>query len=242
MHYCYPTLSQDEGKRLYEKALRGEAIAGEADARTVGSGPYVLENVDLTQLHADLTSLLKKAKGANKAAVFESEGSAVMHSSLKILTPYVATDPEFWIWLTFAACDGGFSQIVVDRFGSDAGASNFSLGNLPESLFFRLWWRGFKAPENGYDLAKRGDMDLWRSHIIRIESPMPDVMLRAFIKAIMPEPNQVKVPIDQLVIRTLAKKVTARHASCAFETLSEKECTSLLQMLMKEVKKELSDA
>ena len=57
----------------------------------------------------------------------------------------------------------------------------------------------------------------------------------------MPEPIQVKVPIDQLVIRSLAKKVTARHASCAYETLTEEECMSLVKSLLDEVVQEEAD-
>lgn len=241
MNCSYPILKREKAEDLYTRFVGHKPVVGVAEEQIVGTGPDVLEGIDLNELHKQLNELWGRCKGANKAAIFEAEGSTVMHSTFANLPPYVATDPEFWMWLTFIACDGKFAHLVSLRFGTKAAPDNFSLGPLGESLYFRLWWRGYKGQAENYDVARRGDMDLWRSHIIRIESPMTDVMARAFVKTIMPEANQVKVPINQLVIRSLAKKVTARHASCAYETLTEEECMSVVKSLLDEVVQEAVD-
>lgn len=241
MNYSYPILKREIANHLFQLICKGEKPDTITEEQFVGSGKCIIEDVDLDNLYKSLEGLLRKSKGPNKSALFEAEGSALLHSALAFLPPYLVTDPEFWMWLTFIPCNGKFAAIVVQRFGKDAKPDNFSLGPLPESLFFRLWWRGFKGRADGYDIAKRGDIDLWRSHIIRIESPMSDVMTQAFVKTIMPEPNQVKVPIKQSLIRSLAIKLTARHASCAYETLSETECLSLIEALFNEVKLEAGE-
>lgn len=241
MDCSYPILRREKADDLYRRLSGGEPFATVAEEQIVGDGPNVLDGVDLPALCQKLKKLLEQCKGSNKFAIFESEGSAIVHAAMPDLPAYIATDPEFWMWLTFIPCDGKFADLVVKRFGKDAKAVNFSLGPLPESLYFRLWWRGFKGRDNNYDIAKRGDIDLWRSHIIRIESPMSDTMMKAFVKTIMPEPNQVKVPLKQTIIRSLAIKITARHASCAYETLTEEQCLSLVQTLLLEVIEEASN-
>jgi hypothetical protein len=112
------------------------------------------------------------------------DGSVVDRTALmflKEITPYVATDARFWLWLTFAAAGGGFKDLVNNRF-SGGSAANYGFDNLPECLFFRLWWRGYKMPEEDYNLAKRGDIDLWRSHLIRVEISYPEVMVHHWKK------------------------------------------------------------
>lgn len=239
MNFSYPILKREKADDLFVRLSQGQKTAVIAEEQIVGDGPDVLDGVDLQGLHRELKNLWSRCKGSNKSAIFEAEGSAIVHSAMPHLPAYVATDPEFWMWLTFIPCDGKFADLVVQRFGKAAKSVNFSLGPLPESLYFRLWWRGSRGSDNNYDIAKRGDIDLWRSHIIRIESPMSDMMLKAFIKTIMPEPNQVKVPLKQTIIRALAVKVTARHASCAYETLSEDQCLALVNSLLQEVTAEV---
>lgn len=242
MNCSYPILKRDKADDLYDRFVGHKPFVGVAEELIIGDGPSVLEEVDLDGLHKNLKNLWARCKGANKAAIFEAEGSAILHSALMGLPPYVATDPEFWMWLTFMPCSGQFAQLVALRFGKKAKPANYSLGPLVESLYFRLWWRGYKGQADNYDIAKRGDIDLWRSHIIRIESPMADNMVKALVKTIMPQPNQVKVPIRQEVIRALAKtKITARHASCAYETLTEDQCMSLVKSLLEEVLEEASN-
>jgi hypothetical protein len=238
MNFSYPILQREKANDLYVRLGKGQRTASIAEEQIIGGGPYVLDGVDLQALHRDLKTLWSRCKGSNKSAIFEAEGSAIVHSAMPNLPAYVATDAEFWMWLTFVPCDGKFAELVVQRFGKGAKSVNFSLGPLPESLYFRLWWRGSRGRDDNYDIAKRGDIDLWRSHIIRIESPMSDMMLKAFVKTIMPEPNQVKVPLKQTIIRALAIKITARHASCAYETLSEDQCLSLVNSLLQEVVEE----
>jgi hypothetical protein len=238
MNFSYPILKREKADDLYVRLSQGHKTAGIADEQVIGDGPYVLDGVDLQALYQALKHLWSRCKGSNKSAIFEAEGSTLVHSAMPNLPAYVATDPEFWMWLTFIPCDGKFADLVVQRFGKDAKSVNFSLGGLPESLYFRLWWRGSRGRDDNYDIAKRGDMDLWRSHIIRIESFNSDMMLKAFVKTIMPEPNQVKVPLKQTIIRALAPKITARHASCAYETLTEDQCLGLIDSLLREVTEE----
>ena len=117
MHCSYPILKRDKADYLYTRFISNQSLAAVAEEQIVGAGPDVLEGVDLADLHKQLHQLWGRCKGANKAAIFEAEGSAILHSKLASLPPYVATDPEFWMWLTCVACEGKFAHLVSLRFG-----------------------------------------------------------------------------------------------------------------------------
>ena len=72
--------------------------------------------------------------------------------------------------------------------------------------------------------------------MIRIEYAFGDSMARAFVKFNYPQKGQL-FDCDNDFLRTLAKKLTARHASCAFETLTEDECTAILNDIAAEIPK-----
>jgi hypothetical protein len=234
MNYSYPIISNSDALNAFN-AFReniphnvGPSITRE------GAGPDIVANVDFNNLLRDLLGIWNASNGQRKAADFEAKASAVVHDYLKDISPYVATDARFWLWLTFAAAGGGFKDLVNNRF-SGGSAANYGFDNLPECLFFRLWWRGYKMPEEDYNLAKRGDIDLWRSHLIRVEISYPEVMARSLIKKVNPLPGQTSTA-DQQHVRNLVKlKLSPRHASCAFETLSDEQCASLINELEQEM-------
>ncbi|MEX2535032.1 MAG: DUF6339 family protein [Trueperaceae bacterium] len=168
---------------------------------------------------------------------FEGMASTVVHRALQIESS-VAADPEFWVWLVFGREDDRFVRWVDWRHetkGEFCGARDENYGlssNLAEGLFSRLWLRGdIGFEEEGaepYSVALRGDQDLWRSHILRVEYAQVRTMARALIAFQYPylgsEPT-VSIP----VIRAMAKELRRRHASIAFELLSDDEARQLIE-------------
>lgn len=226
MNFSYPILDDAFARTLLSQFRdQGPTSYQGGVGNVIGDGPNIIENVDFESLHDQLRDLWDNCTGI-KSTEFESKGGLIVHKHLQDLNPIVSTDNRFWLWLTFVSAHGKFFNIVRDRMGSFQ-EPNYGLASLSECLYFRLWWRGFRFSDDNYDLALRGSAEFWRSHIIRIEYAYGDTMARAFIKFNYPQKGQTSGG-DTEFIRDLAKKLTARHASCAFETLTEDECTEIL--------------
>ena len=237
MSYSYPILSNGEALNAFDSFKNNISFNANELASREGVGPDIVADVDFNTLLKELNNEWNAASGQRKAASFEAKASAIVHKNLLKITPYVATDPRFWLWITFVAAGGGFKDLVKNRFGGVSSASNYGFDNLPECLFFRLWWRGYKMSDEDYNFAKRGDIDLWRSHLIRVEISFPDIMAKSFLEKINPLPGQTSTD-DQEFVRKLAPKLKARHASCAFETLSSQQCTAIINELEQEIQNE----
>jgi hypothetical protein len=90
------------------------------------------------------------------------------------------------------------------------------------------------AGPDPYDLAKRGDVDIWRSHIIRPEYARCPVVRRELIRFQYPDATG-KRTLKNVHLRELVKLIRIGEASIAYELLDEKEVASIIAGLAKKV-------
>jgi len=237
----YPVISIEAAQDLYSKFVKGEDALSSAFEKLAGNGD-VLDRTQVDALLSDLQNLraqineepsLPKAKGAN----FEGPASKLVHDHLRI-SPVVATSREFWLWLTFVACDKGFLNIVKWRFGSQQSIAreNFGLtskASIWEGLFARLWLRGrvgyCSDQSNSYDLAVRGSVDFWRSHIFRQDYGRCANVARELIRFQYPDESPDEARLKIKGIRELAKRLRIIHVTYALETLTSAQIHQLIE-------------
>jgi hypothetical protein len=245
----YPSIDKTPAETLLS-AYRTNGIYDAAKyVRSQGSGESEIEGVNFTRLHNDLKNILvgPLPKGEKQDAYFEMMACSVMHRSLGKLSVVAASDPRFWMWLTFASYGKKMVELVdlrIKKGDSIPAEVNFGIttrANVYEALYARLWWRGYRffdsSADNPYELAERGDIDFWRSHILRQNFSRADAMTRAFVKFILPD-HKRSSGLDTDLMRGVAKKLKARYTSCCFEALDEEQCRQILIELATEVRDE----
>lgn len=158
---------------------------------------------------------------------FEAEACAIVHRCLP-LDPQVFADPGFWTWLAVTH----LSDIVEWRHGGTdrvAALPNYGIGNRIESLIFRMWLRADLVFDSNADdpywLAKRGDQDLWRSHILRQGYASVRDLAKSLIN-FQCEKNGNRLTTDG--IRELAKRIRRLRANIMFEFLNTGQLTDIL--------------
>ena len=245
---AYPTISLATATNFLENFIAGEAFDPTGAVKVEGVGVPDTDGIDFCKIADALHKLIDEAppKSASRApdAWFEMKAVRMLHKPLADLSLQAASDPKFWAWLTFVSCGTRFVDLVMKRFPGKKGKKpeklNFGItsqANVFEGLCARIWWRGDRfydaEAKNPYDLAERGYVDLWRSHIIRERYSYGENMARAFIKFMYPTHGAVSGHHVGLM-RALPPKLKARHTSCCFESLSEEDCTKIIQELADE--------
>lgn len=173
-----------------------------------------------------------------QAARFEGDIGILLHQVIQ--EGEMAGDPDFWRWLCFCP----LLEALLDRhittkhpFPSKA---NFGLGLLVENFAYRAWLRaevGYdhaSAPSERYRLARRGDQDLWRSHVFRIRYGIHREMAHALVEFQFPDDSGepfLKTGDPGDGIRMLAKRVARTHANLAIPALNKDECLCLIRQL-----------
>lgn len=235
----HPSLSIEPARQALEKRRQGEPWSASPYIQWTGTGNPFEERI-AAGLYEQLMSLRREfprdALPRNMGMRFEALAAPLVHSQLG-LDPSTATSREFWLWLTFGSPDGGCADIVDWRFGShhDIGPENYGIvsrGQLREGLFARLWLRG----EIGYDpdsqdpysLARRGDMDIWRSHVIREEYGRVRPLAAALIRYQCPDEAPDSRRLTNKVLRELAKRLRILDATIAYETLGSDELARII--------------
>lgn len=245
----YPSIDKSAAETLLSAYRTNGIYDAVKYVRSQGSGENEVEGVNFTRLHNDLKNILvgPLPKGEKQDAYFEMMACSVMHRSLGKLSVLAASDPKFWMWLTFASCGKKMVELVdlrIKKGDSIPAEVNFGIttrANVYEALYARLWWRGYRffdpSADNPYELAERGDIDFWRSHILRQNFSRADAMTRAFVKFILPD-HKRSSGLDTDLMRGVAKKLKARYTSCCFEALDEEQCRQILIELAAEVRDE----
>lgn len=235
--HSYYTLSIDKATDILNALRDGQQPDADANRSKAGTGT-MLELDGLEQLAKDLLDLLS----SNSSAAYEAEASAVVHTALE-LPGVVAGDNGFWRWLSFCAADGAFTAVIKQRFdGYQADPVNFAIGagsTMRDGHLARLWWRGHALFEAGhgdpYTWARRGDIDTWRSHIIRQEFGACPNAAKALLAYQFPQERQTKdgtmTPVEKY--RKLPKLLKAMHATHSFESMSFDQCLSVVTRLAK---------
>lgn len=243
----FPTLSVDVARALVDKRQKGEAWRDPRLERIVDS-PTDFDRGSVDKLADELGALRErfggKALPKNKGKVFEADACPILHQLLR-LSPDCASSPEFWAWLTLVAADGVFADLVDWRFGGyeTIKPRNYGIARpseIFEGLFARLWFRGEMAyepkAEDPYTLAKRGDIDIWRSHLFRQEFGRCYAVQRALLRYQYPDANPTKKTLSTGEIRKLVKRLRIANATLSYELLDVETVTEVISTLVQELR------
>ena len=243
----FPALSIEIARALVEKWQKGEDWDDARLERVVDS-PFEFDRGSVDKLADDLGALRERCGGKslpkNKGKVFESDACPMVHQRLR-LSPDCASAPEFWAWLTLVAADGVFADLVDWRFGGyeTIKPRNYGIARpaeLFEGLFARLWFRGEMAYEpkakDHYTLAKRGDIDIWRSHLFRQEFGRCYAVQRALLRYQYPDANPTNKTLSTTEIRKLVKRLRIANATLSYELLDVETVTEVISTIVRELR------
>ncbi|NJD24474.1 MAG: hypothetical protein FIB06_03610 [Betaproteobacteria bacterium] len=230
----YQSMDSSKAKRFIQLRREGQEPALDGFVDTKGSGPEY--PIDLVQkLRAELLAIRLKYPAELKekdrnGGRFEAEACEKVHQILPF-DAQVFADSGFWVWLAVTQ----LSEIVEWRHGGTdrwAKLLNYGIGNRTENLVFRMWLRADlvfdQAAEDPYWLAKRGDQDLWRSHVFRQDYTNVREFARALVNfQCLPEGYRLH-PSNENGMRVLAKRIKRLRANIVFEFLSTSQLTDLL--------------
>lgn len=230
----YRSLSPEAAKRYLESVFNGEVPDMREFERVSGSGDEhaVASCVDsaVSALEKVRRRYPRHLKNRDKqGGAFEAEACEFVHRALVGVTDEVLADMDFWTWLAVARC----RAIVEWRFGADnkaAKPANYGIGNRVENLVYRLWLRADlaldPAAKDPYHLAKTGDQDLWRSHIIRQGYASARPVARSLIRLQAGQLGKKRLKIDD--VRAVAKLLKRLRANIMFEYLSPQQAEGLV--------------
>lgn len=230
----YQSMDSSKAQRFIQLRREGQepSLEGFVESKGVGED-YPAEQVQ--KLRAALLALKSKYPDELKqrdenGGKFEAEACATVHQCLPY-DPQVFADSGFWVWLAVTQ----LSDIVEWRHGGKdrlAALANYGIGNRIENLVFRMWLRADlvrdPSAQDPYWLAKRGDQDLWRSHILRQGYANVRELARALVSfQCLPEGYRLH-QTDANGIRMLAKRIKRLRANIVFEFLNTNQLVALL--------------
>jgi len=229
----YFAMPSDEALRYLKARDAGEEPDLNDYVRIVGTGdapslaPIKALETKIAAIKKRLPFTLKDKDRAGGR--FETEACAIVHQSLSGLEPAALADYDFWTWLAVAR----FAQVVEWRFGASgkhAKPANYGIGSRAENLLFRLWLRAELARDDvakdPYVLAKTGDQDLWRSHILRQGYANARLVAKALLKLQAGQLKARKLAVEG--IRELAKSLRRLRANLEFEFLTATQAEDLV--------------
>jgi len=235
--------------------MSGEAALSYLRARDAGEEPLPddfqringsgdsMDMTPVTKLGNELRKLRKSfprklRERDQEGGRFEQEACAIVHERLADIDRAILSDLDFWTWLAVFQ----FADILEWRFGvteRHAKPANYGIGQRSENLFFRLWLRAELAKDgkasDPYHLAKTGDQDLWRSHIIRQGYANARLIAKALLRLQAGQLQVTKLTIEG--VRELAKRLRRLHANVVFEFLTVGQAEELLLELSDDLRK-----
>lgn len=155
---------------------------------------------------------------------FDQEACVIVHSGLKASQQAVADD-GLWRYL----CLAPLAEIVVRRYPWSEGEggqpkpnpSNYGLGNRFDDLVLQLWMRGEIGKDQGYRYAKMGDVDLWRSHLLRVDMGSVRPLARALLVETTQGGPGERVTTEE--VRKLVKNLRACQAFVCAELMTDED-------------------
>ena len=246
----YPVIYPEDALRYLKARQQGGSVILDDIRRTAGSGEAMAADA-LKDLRAKLLRLKKKYPPILRAkdplgGKFESDACALVHACLADLDRRALADHNFWTWL---AVDY-LADILEWRFGVEgrpAQPANYGIGTRTENLFFRLWLRAEMGKASGldpYELAKSGDQDLWRSHLLRQGYANARSIVRALLKLQAGKLMHRNQPVKRVAggdepdgVRMLAKRLRRMRANVVFEYLTPTQADALVLELSSDLKK-----
>jgi hypothetical protein len=246
----YPIVQADDAVQ-YLKARQGDEAVDLTEIIQVAGTGEPMSQAPLESLKEQL-SLLRgnfpeklRAKDP-QGGRFESEACGIVHYYLSMVDRHVRADHGFWTWLAVAY----LPDIVEWRFGAigkPAQYANYGIGTRTENMFFRLWLRAELGKLTGpdpYALAKLGDQDLWRSHLLRQGYANARNVVHSVLKLQSGKLSSGNKIASKLVggdepngIRMLAKRLRRMRANIIFEYLTPQQSDALVYELSLDLKK-----
>lgn len=229
----YFVITDDDAKR-YLNARDGDEPIPLDEVRQLTGGDHPLDVSPITELRETLVNLrstfpevLQRRDPAG--GQFEQEGCGFVHSHLAVFPPEVMADSGFWTWLTLAY----FDDVVEWRFGVREGLAtleNYGIGKPSEGMLFRMRLRGEigkdETANDPYELARAGDQDLWRSHIIRQGYGGARELARSLLR--LQSGKLSRQPLDVKGMRELAKRLRRLHSNVFLEILPASQSDALV--------------
>jgi hypothetical protein len=246
----YPVIHPEDALRYLKSRQQDGMINLEDIRRTAGAGETISPHI-FDDLRASLLKLKKRYPAKLRVkdpqgGKFESEACGVVHACLADLDRDVLADHDFWTWLAVDC----LADILEWRFGCaerPAQAANYGIGSRTENMFFRLWLRADLGKASGadpYELAKLGDQDLWRSHLLRQGYANARSIVRALLKLQAGKLMHEEKAATKLAggdepngIRMLAKRLRRMRANVVFEFLTQLQADALVFELSIDLKK-----
>ena len=228
----HPSLPALNAAAAFDALQSGEQVLIESAVVQIQS-PNWDPKIELDDLLGELIDL-HAAYGLQANATFESRACVLLHSNLAPTADAVA-DPGFWRWLSL----GPLLPIIELRHES-LRPEHVGLGSPWDALLSRLWFRADLSvdpdDEDPYALSGLGDLDFWRSHVLRADYSACRQLLRALLRFQFPAENESKPRLkpsgsSEGGMRALAKRIKLRHAVVAFELLNEADCRLELETL-----------
>jgi hypothetical protein len=246
----YSIIDADDGLRyLKARELDDDSVRLDEITRVAGSGTEIL--AELKDLRDKLIRLKKSFPAKLKkrdplGGKFEADACSIVHAALASVDRNVLADRGFWTWLAL----DWLADVLEWRFGTEgrpAQAANYGIGTRTENMFFRLWLRGELGKAEGkdpYELAKSGDQDLWRSHLLRQNYANARNIVRSLLKL---QAGRLRVESktakrlasgdEPTGIRMLAKRLKRLRANVIFEYLTIPQADALVFELSADLKK-----
>jgi len=171
---------------------------------------------------------------AESDAEFEALASVQVHCGLP--RDIALADTGFWAWLAVGPC----KRLVRWRYPPTRrkpipDIKNFYTSNGRETLLCRLWLRAEMACDgtraDPYELAYYGDVDLWRSHVLRQMFAEHKPILAAFLQFQYPDGPDGQPRLrgkNQSEVRELAKFLRRRFANVEVSILDEEGANSFI--------------
>lgn len=246
----YPVISTEDAARYLKGRLQDGGVLLDDIRRKTGTGEDI-SSAPLDELRGKLLKLKKKYPAKLRAkdpqgGKFESEACAVVHACLAGIDGRALADHDFWTWLAVDL----LADIVEWRFGAEgrpAQPANYGIGTRTENMFFRLWLRADLGRVSGadpYELAKFGDQDLWRSHLLRQGYANARSIVRALLKlqsGRLMHGSKVAKKVaggdEPEGVRMLAKRLRRMRANVVFEYLTPLQADALVFELSSDLKK-----
>jgi hypothetical protein len=233
----YHAMTSEDALRFLKARDAGEELPLDEVIRTVGIGDPV-SNQPVKELESKLRQLKKRFPAILRSkdpagGKFESQACEIVHQCLEGYEPAALADHDFWTYLAVAKV----SDLVEWRFGArnhHAKPANYGIGSRTENLIFRLWLRADLGRDvelkDQYLLAKSGDQDLWRSHILRQGYANARPVTKALLKlqAGLLKAKKLVSGDDEDGVRKLAKILRRIRANVELEYLSRGEADDLV--------------
>lgn len=224
-------LDNAAARQILSSRALDEAILWPSMEKNVVGDERELNEGSLKALNEKLIEVIGTASGG------ESERALVrdVRETIQVSAP-VAADAGFWRWLTVKY----FFEAVQARHGAEnelAKEANFGIGGKFEGLIARIWFRAEvaydKSAPDPYWLARRGDQDFWRSHVLRVRYSNARIFVRELVKYQYPDDEEGPRlhASGKDGIRTLVKRIQAFHACSALEMASSEQVPPILEHL-----------